>query len=282
MKEHNAEPNAHGIRASHVKNQATRTWARQLLRGHRGMAAALLALGALLAAGAGFLPLLLDFAADQAASAIIGQGPAADIGLRWAKAGGAVLLVLLAVLLCAPLRLGREAWFYGAADAKKRSSARVLFWLQPRWAFKAAHFVLALALRKLLWAAIYLLPGGFLLAGTLWQARTGDVSMGLFLAAAGGGAALLIMGLIFYAATVQRYALVLPVLAKQPRCLLRNAFRLSAARTNGHCAALLRFQLSFLPWMLLSLPVIPLIFTAPYIVQCRACRHAELLNSGLS
>ena len=266
------------MKLAHQRNKATRQWAGRLLRGHRGAAAALLIAGFLLAAGAGFLPLLLDFAAEQAAAAIPNHTPAIDMGLRWGKAGGAVLLALLAALLCAPLRVGREAWYFGGADGRRRCAARVLFWLQPRWALKAARFVLAVSCCKLLWAALYLLPGGFLLVGTLWQARAGDLSMGLFLSAVGGGAALLGLGLAFYGATVQRYALVLPVLAKQPRCRLRNALALSAARTDGQCAALLRFRLGFLPWYLLSLPVIPLIFTGPYITQAMACRHAELLN----
>ena len=269
------------MKLAHQKNKATRAWARQLLRGHRGAAVALLLIGFLLAAGAGLLPLLLDFAANQAAAAIPNHTPSIDLGLRWGKAGGAVLLTLLAALLCAPLRVGREAWFYGGADGRKRCATRVLFWLQPRWACKAARFALAVSLRKLLWATLYLLPGGFLLVGTLWQARAGDLSMALFLSAIGGGAALLVLGTLFYGATAQRYALVLPVLARQPRCKLRNALTLSAARTDGHCAALLRFRLSFLPWYVLSLPVIPLIFTAPYITQALACRHAELLNGGV-
>jgi len=266
------------MRLAHQRNRATRAWARQLLHGHRAAAACLLVIGFLLAAGAGFLPLLLDFAASRAAAAIPNPSPVAELGLRWGKAGGAVLLCLLAALLCAPLRVGREAWYFGGADGRRRSAARVLFWLQPRWAFKASRFVIAIFLRKLLWAVLYLLPGGFLLIGTLWQAQSGDLSMGLFLSAVGGGAALLLLGLVFYGATAQRYALVLPVLAKQPRCKLRNALRLSAARTDGRCAALLRYRLGFLPWYLLSLPVLPLIFTAPYITQALACRHAELLR----
>ena len=269
------------IKFAHQKNKAVRQHARQLLRGHRGTAAALLLAGFLLAASTGFLPLLLDFAADKAAAAIPNHTPMAELGLRWGKAAGAVLLAGLAALLCAPLRVGREAWFYGGADGRKRSPARVLFWLQPRWALKAARFVLTLSCLKLLWAVPYLLPGGVLLAGTVWQARAGELSMGLFLSALGGGAALLLLGLVFYGATIQRYALVLPVLVKQPRCRLRNALALSAARTDGQCAALLRFRLALLPWVALSLPVLPLLFTAPYITQAMACRHAQLLQGGV-
>ena len=269
------------MKLAHQKNMATRQRAGQLLRGHRGTAAFLLLAGFLLAAGAGFLPMLLDFAANRAAAAIPEHTPAIELGLRWGKAGGAVLLALLAALLCAPLRVGREAWYFGGADGRKRCAARVLFWLQPRWALKATRFCIAIFLRKLFWAVLYLLPGGFLLGGTLWQVRTGDLAMGLFLSAVSGGAALLALGLFFYGATVQRYALVLPILARQPRCRLRNALTLSAARTDGRCAALLRFRLSLLPWAALSLPVIPLIFTGPYMTQCVACRCAEVLEGGV-
>ena len=263
-------------------NKATKRWARQLIRGHRGAGFALLLGGFLLAAAAGLLPLLLDFATNQAVAALpYPHSPTMALGLHGGRVAAAAALALLAVLICAPLRLGREAWYFGGADARRRSRARVLFWLQPRWAFKATRFVLALMLRKLFWAALYFTPGAFLLGGTLWQARGGEMDLGLFWAAAGGGALLLGLGLGFYAATVQRYALVLPILAKQPRCKLRNALQLSAARTNDHCAALLGYKLSFLPWYLLCLLVVPLPLAAPYITQARACRHAQLLSGGV-
>ena len=268
------------MKQRHESNRATRQWARQLTRGHRGAGFALLLSGGLLAGGAGCLPLLLDYVSNQAAAALPWpHTDALDWGVYAGRVGLAVGLALLAALLCAPLRMGREAWYFGGADARKRSRARVLFWLQPRWAFKAARFALALMLRKLFWAVLYLLPGGFLLGGTLWQAQeNGGMDVLLFLGAAAGGAALLALGVGFYAATVQRYALVLPILAKQPRCKLRNALTLSAARTDGRCAALLAFTAGFLPWYLLCLLVIPIPFAAPYITQARACRHAELLQ----
>jgi len=265
-----------------LNNKATKLWARRLIVGHRGAGFALLLGGFLLAALAGLLPLLLDFASSQAVAALpYPHSPTMLLGVNGGRVALAVLLAMLAALICAPLRVGREAWYFGGADARKRSRARVLFWLQPRWAFKATRFMLALIVRKLLWAALYFTPGGFLLGGTLWQARAGEMDLGLFLGAAGGGAVLLGLGLGFYAATVQRYALVLPILAKQPRCKLRNALRLSAARTNEHCASLLGYKLSFLPWYLLCLLVVPLPLAAPYITQARACRHAELLQGGV-
>ena len=257
-------------------NKATKLKSKAILRGHRMSSAMLLLAGAALAGAAGFLPLLLDFAASQAAAALP-QSPAAEMGLRWGKVVGGVLLALLAALLCAPLRMGREAWFFGGADGRLRSKARVLFWLQPRWALKAARFIVSLTLRKLLWAAVYLLPGGFLLVGTLMQSQ-GGMNLTLFICAVTGGAALLLLGLAFYLPTAQRYALVLPVLARQPKCRLKNALRLSIARTDGKCAALAWFGLSFALWILPGLLVLPLIYIAPYVAQAKACRHAELLE----
>ena len=263
-------------------NKETRRWAQQLTRGHRASGFMLLACGFLMATIAGAAPLALDLASNQAVAAL--PYPHTQVivwGITAGQAGFAVLLALLVALLCAPLRLGREAWYFGGADARKRSRARIFFWLQPRWAVKATGFVVSLALRKLMWAMLYFLPGGFLLVGTLWQAQGSEIDLSLFLGAIGGGAALLALGLVFYSTTVQRYALVLPILAKQPRCKLRNAVRLSVARTNNHCKALLCYKLSLLPWYLLCMLIIPLPFVAPYITQARACRHAELLQGGV-
>jgi uncharacterized membrane protein len=277
-------------KTAHQRNKATRKWARKLLRGHLTPAAGLLLGGFLLAVAAGLLPLLLDVVAERTVSALppfaeraagAERVGAAVTAYLWAKAGGAALLLPLAAVLCAPLRLGREAWYFGGADGRKRSGKRVLFWLQPRWALKAARFMLAISLRKLLWAVLYLLPGAFLLVGTLWQARAGVMDLALFLSAVAGGAVLLVLGLAFYLPTVRRYALVPTLLAKQPRCKLRNALRLSAARMDGQGAALLRFEMSFLPWLALCLLVLPGVFVLPWYTQSLACRHKELLSGGV-
>ncbi|MDR2753921.1 MAG: hypothetical protein LBB50_06405, partial [Oscillospiraceae bacterium] len=161
------------VKEKHMQNETTKSRARALLKGHKGTATPLLLGGFALAALCGALPLLLDFAGEKVTAALPLDTSAATWGFRWGKAGAAVVLALAATLLCAPLRVGREAWYFGGADGKKRSIARVRFWLQPRWALKAMRFVVALAWRKLLWAVLYFLPGGFLLAGTLWQARGG-------------------------------------------------------------------------------------------------------------
>ncbi|MCL2195717.1 MAG: DUF975 family protein [Oscillospiraceae bacterium] len=263
-------------------NKQTKLHAKQLTQGHRGTGFALLTISFAVATAAGALPFLHDFTAAQAVAVL--PYPHTDF-TSWAaqgiQLGIALLLVLLVALLVAPLRVGREAWYFGGADARKRTVKRVTFWLQPRWALKAAGFVISLRLRKLLWALLFFVPGGFLLGGTLWQAQQSNLDIALFIAALAGGVVLLLVGAGFYAATVQRYALVLPILAKQPRCKLRNAVRLSCARTNEQCAALLRYKLSFLPWYLLCMLVVPLPFVLPYLAQARACRHAELLRGGV-
>jgi len=275
----NAAPESPSIS---LNNRSTKQQAHRLIRGHKASGFLLLACGFLLAIITAAAPLVLDFASAQAVAALpYPHTPAIAWSLTGIQASTALALAMLAALLCAPLRVGREAWYFGGADARKRSRARVLFWLQPRWALKATGFVVALAVRKLLWAALYFMPGGFLLGGTLWQAQSSEIDLMLFFGAVGGGALLLLLGLVFYAATVQRYALVLPILAKQPRCKLGNAIQLSAARTSAHCSALLKYKLSLLPWYLLCMLVVPMPFVAPYITQARACRHAELLKGGV-
>jgi len=265
-----------------LNNKQTKLHAKQLTHGHRSTGFLLLTVSFVVATLAGLLPFLHDFTAAQAVAVLpYPHTPATEWAALGIRIGVALLLAMFAALLCAPLRVGREAWYFGGADARKRKRRRVTFWLQPRWAFKAAWFIISLRVRKLLWGALFFVPGGFLLGGTLWQAQQSNLDVTLFFAAIAGGTVLLLVGAGFYATTVQRYALVLSILAKQPRCKLRNAIQLSCARTNEHCAALLRYKLSFLPWYLLCMLVVPLPFVLPYLTQARACRHAELLRGGV-
>jgi hypothetical protein len=263
------------------RNKKTRVQARSLLRGHLLTSALLLLAGAALSVGLGLLPALLDLAANQTVAALpAAESVLAGEGVRWGRAGLFVLALLLMLLLPAPLRLGREAWYFGAADGRNRNRLRVLYWLQPGKALRAMRFRLTIGFMKLGWAMVFLLPGCFLLGGTIWQAVTERMDLLLFLGAAGGGLLLLLLGGWFFLLTVQRYFLVAAALIRNPRCKLRNALRFSAARMDGHCRETLRFRLGLTPWWLLSLLIVPGAYALPYTAQCTACRRAELMREG--
>ncbi|MDR2646822.1 MAG: DUF975 family protein [Oscillospiraceae bacterium] len=258
--------------------KAAKLRAKKVLQGHWGAACGILFAGLVTAIGAGLLPLLTDLAVRQTALIFPDTGdPIAAISKEWMRTVLSAVAVLFACLICAPLRMGREAWYFGGADGKKRTSMRVLFWLIPRNALKATRFLFAVGIRKFLWAVLYLLPGTFLLIGTITQSQSAALDAALFFAAIGCGAVLLAVGFGFYLATVQRYALVPAILAKQPAAKCKNALRLSAARMEGNCAKMLRFRAGFIPWFLLCFFVVPAGYVLPYYTQSCACRHKNLL-----
>ncbi|MDR1735017.1 MAG: hypothetical protein LBR73_09100 [Oscillospiraceae bacterium] len=266
-----------------VSNRELRERARKLTKGHRGDGGLLSLAATAMPLLAGALPLLLEPARAAAVSALP-KNVTALMGAhtdRISVAVFAVLCILAAAVLCAPLRVAREAWFIGGAEGKKRTAKRIKFWLRPKWALKAARFVLSLWVLKLFWAAVFFAPGAFLFTGTILQASAESMGMGVFFAAVGGGAVLLLLGLCFYLAMAERYALVLSILAKQPKVKLRSALALSQARMDGHCAENLGFSLSLLGWKLLSLLIVTTPLCTPYVRQAEACKRVRLLTGGV-
>jgi uncharacterized membrane protein len=196
--------------------------------------------------------------------------------------GIALVVILLAALLCAPIRTGKEAWFVSAAQGQQTSSARILFWLQPRWACKAMGFQLCLWTFRLLWAAVYFLPGVVILVGTLLEARTGVMNSFIFITTICASSALILCGMGFWYATIQRYSLVQMILAKQPRVRFKNALRLSAARMDKHGGQMLWLEASFLGYHLANIMIIPMFFTLPYLQQARTCRRLDILQGNIA
>lgn len=80
-----------------------------------------------------------------------------------------------------------------------------------------------------------------------------------------------IMGLIFYVFSVQKYAKAPFLLAAYPLLSVRDCIRLSAENGKNKAAALLRFKLGFLPWLLACAAIFPLLFVVPYYKQSLTC-----------
>lgn len=80
-----------------------------------------------------------------------------------------------------------------------------------------------------------------------------------------------IFGFIFYVFSVQKYAGAPFLLAAYPLLSVRDCIRLSAENGKNKAAALLRFKLGFLPWLLACAAIFPLLFVVPYYKQSLTC-----------
>jgi uncharacterized membrane protein len=184
------------------------------------------------------------------------------------RLAAAVLLLFCTVLLLAPLRTGRDAWFLSTAGGKKPRASRVMFWYKPANAFKSARFWLSITFLRLIWAFIFLMPSLIILTVSWVSLSQGTVEINLLVALLASAAATLFIGLIFYMVASQRYFLSSVYLAKNPHAKVVEAIKKSAARTDGQCLRIFMFKLSFLPWFLLCVLIFPAAYVWPYYKQC--------------
>ena len=86
-----------------------------------------------------------------------------------------------------------------------------------------------------------------------------------------GAAVTAVMGLAFFVFSVQKYAKAPFLLAAYPSLSVADCIRLSAENGAKKAAALLRFKLGFLPWLLVCAAIFPLLFVVPYYKQSLTC-----------
>jgi hypothetical protein len=75
----------------------------------------------------------------------------------------------------------------------------------------------------------------------------------------------LLVLLFFLAVFLSRYSLAVYLMGQRYAKGPFGALRMSARITRGHCFETFWFGLSFLPWMLLNIFVVPMFFTLPYL-----------------
>lgn len=90
-----------------------------------------------------------------------------------------------------------------------------------------------------------------------------------------GAAITAIIGLIFLAFSVQKYAEAPFLLAAYPSLPVADCIKISVRKGEKKAADLLRFKLGFLPWLLACIAIFPLLYVVPYYKQCLTCRFKQ-------
>ncbi len=189
--------------------------------------------------------------------------------------------MLAAVLIMYPLKTGSEAWFYFGAAGKIPEAMHILYWFKPEKAARSIVLRLSLMLRKGAWAVVFLLPGAAVTGGALYMLSLGNASAMLLAAAALGGAVMLIVGTIFFAVMNQRYFLSTALLARYPYKTANEAIKQSVETMNGSLARVFIYKISFFPWFMLCLAVIPIVYVWPYYRQACSCMRYDLMREHL-
>lgn len=178
--------------------------------------------------------------------------------------------MLLTFLFLTPAKQGAVLWYYKCAsgEAAPVSSAFHCYTGIHRWA-KTLLVYLLLYLRIAFWTVLLVVPGVamyFVYGFTVMYGSLPWLSFLLLLVAIG----LALAGLVVSLVVCYRYFLVPYILADDPNVRIRTAFRSSVRIMAGKKGTLFSLDISFLPYYLLGLLLLPLLGTVPYISMTKA------------
>lgn len=260
----------------------TKIEARALLVGHSGKANTLWVLSGLILC----LPNILTPLARRLLAL-----PAAKTAFQSAGGTGTALILVFvlslialvsSVLLAAPLKAGRMAWFWRQSGRKGRhnGAGTLLSPFRPaRRAMQAVWLWLSLFARKLCWALLFCAPGAVLLGIAWYKLIKGSEAL-LFLIPCAAGVVFLVVGLFFYLLVTRRYLLTYYLFDESGKASASAVIRESARVMDGQMGRAAAFALSFTPWLLSCVFLFPVFYVYPYYQQSRAVFARQALNQA--
>lgn len=173
--------------------------------------------------------------------------------------------------------VGEEAWYSGRMTRKKNCTKRFIYWFRPKNSFKAFRLKSTLFFLKLFWTLVFLLPAAIIFSIILITAFSGGIEIYFFLSLCGGAAVLLITGLIFRFIMIQRYFLAGFIIAENPNNNVMQTISQSKNLLDGQLFTVIKFKLTFFPFFLLSLLIVPIFFVYPHYKQSRSILAKSLM-----
>ncbi len=189
------------------------------------------------------------------------------------SAAVAVSLLFLSFVRCG-FAAGSNAWF--SFYKRKNRAGRVAFWFAPRNNFKAFRLYVALFFVKLFWTILFLLPGVAVIFSFCYLAYDAGIEFNLFLCGIVGGGMLVATGLIFRFIIMQKYFLAKSILIENPSVSALEAIRQSCEKMEGKLKKTAFFKLSFTPWILICVGIVPILYVWPYYRQSCALFAGEI------
>ncbi len=173
-------------------------------------------------------------------------------------------------------KTGSDAWFL--FYKRKKRGARAAYWLKPSKAAECSRLYISLFFRKAVWTAAFISPGAAVAAAAVVIAVNGGVEFNLFAAWLAGGTVLMITGMGFLYFFLQRYFLVPYIKASHPSMKNREVFIKSREYMSDSIKKAALLKISFLPWIAVSITVIPAFYAWSYYSQSCAVMASDILK----
>lgn len=189
-----------------------------------------------------------------------------NAGLGFTIAIFAVLVILsfAALLIYSSVSVGEKAWYGGITANKKNYTKRLFFWFRPKNSLRAFYFKALLLTVKCLWAIVFFLPAAILVWSVYYLSGTGGLELYLFISLTGGAVLLSVSGAVFFFIAMQKYFIAEYLYSSNPKLGARTAIKQSKNLLDGHIHEIVRFKLSFLPWFLGCVFIVPAVYFIPY------------------
>ena len=171
-----------------------------------------------------------------------------------------VLSLLLFVLITAPVRLSMETKHFMLARGMKNVKAATGF-------KKSLLFYPAFFLIKTFWLAVFEAIPVSAAAILYFYLRNDSLSMKATVTFFSCIVILAAVGVIFYSVFIQRYSKAAFYLVCYEGFSVLDSFKESKRKTQNSLCEILLFKLSFLPWFILCIGIVPILFVIPYYKQ---------------
>lgn len=174
----------------------------------------------------------------------------------------------LAVAATAPLRLRLQMKFLMLAKGRNRFGKPEMSFSD---ALKACELSVRLFFLKLFWLAVFETVPVTAGAAFVYHNYYNAVSLRAAYAVLIGLLLLTAAGLIFYSVFIQRYSKAWFYLACYRDFTAGDAIKESVRKTQDKLADIFFFKLSFAPWFLLCIGILPAFYVVPYYKQSLTC-----------
>jgi len=180
------------------------------------------------------------------------------------------LMGMLSAIFVAPMSVGTADWYMSCTDREDKDVSHI-FWPFGCKKFWGSLVLFAASwLVSLFWTILFLaLPVGLIgyAVYSLYYLNLSPVLQTLTIVGLLAAVLFLLVVLVFLVVFLTCYSLAIFLMGKHYGKGPFGALRMSARLTKGHRFQTFGFMLSFLPWMLLNVFVIPMFFTVPYFMM---------------
>ncbi|MBQ3005824.1 MAG: DUF975 family protein [Clostridia bacterium] len=139
-----------------------------------------------------------------------------------------------------------------------------LCWYKPLLATKSIRVYLTDFFLKTFWFFVFNIPSLTVISMTVFYALNFGIAENIFLSLIILASALLLCGGFFTFVFTQRYFLFPYLIMANPKIKIKEAVRNSTVLMDDLCFKTALFKLSFIPWFLSCIFIIPIFYVIPY------------------